>query len=52
MVWAVVVLTAMAYAGIAGLPPVGLYTVPLPVIGTAVVGTARRELAYKLWRIC
>ena len=32
-VWAVIVPEAMAYAGIAGVPPlVGLYTVPVPLI--------------------
>jgi len=34
--------TALAYAGIAGVPPVvGLYTVPLALIGYAVFGTSR-----------
>ena len=41
-VWAVMVPEAMAYAGIAGVPPlVGLYTVPLPLIAYAVFGTSR-----------
>ena len=41
-VWAVMVPEAMAYAGIAGVPPlVGLYTVPIPLIAYAVFGTSR-----------
>ena len=41
-VWAVMVPTAMAYAGIAGVHPVvGLYTVPLALVGYAVFGTSR-----------
>ena len=41
-VWAVMVPTALAYTGIAGVPPViGLYTVPLALIGYAVFGTSR-----------
>ena len=41
-VWALMVPTALAYAGIAGVPPVvGLYTVPLALIGYAVFGTSR-----------
>lgn len=41
-VWAVMVPEAMAYAGIAGVPPlVGLYTVPLPLIAYALFGTSR-----------
>jgi high affinity sulfate transporter 1 len=41
-VWAVMVPTALAYAGIAGVSPViGLYTVPLALIGYAVFGTSR-----------
>ena len=41
-VWAVMVPTALAYTGIAGVHPViGLYTVPLALIGYAVFGTSR-----------
>ncbi|HME46515.1 MAG TPA: SulP family inorganic anion transporter [Syntrophorhabdales bacterium] len=41
-VWAVMVPTALAYTGIAGVPPViGLYTVPLALVGYAVFGTSR-----------
>ena len=41
-VWAVMVPIAMAYAGIAGVHPViGLYTVPLALVGYAVFGTSR-----------
>ncbi len=41
-VWAVMVPEAMAYAGIAGVPPlVGLYTVPIPLIAYALFGTSR-----------
>jgi len=41
-VWAVMVPEAMAYAGIAGVPPlVGLYTVPIPLIVYALFGTSR-----------
>jgi len=41
-VWAVMVPESMAYAGIAGVPPlVGLYTVPIPLIAYALFGTSR-----------
>jgi high affinity sulfate transporter 1 len=41
-IWAVMVPTALAYTGIAGVHPViGLYTVPLALIGYAVFGTSR-----------
>lgn len=41
-VWAVMVPEALAYAGIAGVPPlVGLYTVPIPLITYALFGTSR-----------
>ena len=41
-VWAVMVPTALAYTGIAGVPLViGLYTVPLALIGYALFGTSR-----------
>jgi high affinity sulfate transporter 1 len=41
-VWAMTVPQALAYAGIAGVPPVyGLYTVPLAMIAYAVFGTSR-----------
>ncbi len=41
-VWAVMVPEAMAYSGIAGVPPlVGLYTVPIPLIAYAIFGTSR-----------
>lgn len=41
-VWAVMVPTAMAYTGIAGVHPViGLFTVPLALVGYAVFGTSR-----------
>jgi len=41
-VWAVMVPEAMAYSGIAGVPPlVGLYTVPIPLIIYAIFGTSR-----------
>ena len=41
-VWAVLVPTSMAYAGIAAVPPlVGLYPVPLPLIAYAIFGTSR-----------
>jgi high affinity sulfate transporter 1 len=40
--WAVMVPEAMAYAGIAGVPPlIGLYTVPLPLLAYALLGTSR-----------
>jgi high affinity sulfate transporter 1 len=41
-VWAVMVPEAMAYAGIAGVPPlIGLYTVPFPLFFYALLGTSR-----------
>lgn len=41
-VWAVMVPEAMAYAGIAGVPPlIGLYTVPFPLFAYALMGTSR-----------
>ena len=41
-VWALMVPTALAYAGIAGVKPViGLYAVPLALVGYAVFGTSR-----------
>ena len=41
-VWALLVPEAMAYAGIAGVPPeVGLVTAPLALIGYAVFGSSR-----------
>jgi SulP family sulfate permease len=41
-VWAVMVPTALAYTGIAGVDPViGLYTVPLALVGYALFGTSR-----------
>ncbi|MGK7906948.1 MAG: SulP family inorganic anion transporter [Synechococcus sp.] len=41
-IWAVMVPEAMAYAGIAGVPPlIGLYTVPLPLFAYAFLGTSR-----------
>lgn len=41
-VWAVMVPTALAYTGIAEVPPeVGLYTVPLCLLGYAIFGTSR-----------
>ena len=41
-VWAVMVPTAMAYSGIANVPPlVGLYSVPIPLIIYAIFGTSR-----------
>jgi high affinity sulfate transporter 1 len=41
-VWAVMVPTALAYTGIAGVHPViGLFTVPLALVGYAVFGTSR-----------
>ncbi|MGA1623687.1 MAG: SulP family inorganic anion transporter [Synechocystis sp.] len=40
--WAVMVPEAMAYAGIAGVPPLmGLYTVPFPLFAYALLGTSR-----------
>ncbi len=41
-VWALLVPEAMAYAGIAGMPPqAGLYTAPLALLGYAIFGTSR-----------
>ncbi|MGB5635317.1 MAG: SulP family inorganic anion transporter [Waterburya sp.] len=41
-IWAVIVPEAMAYAGIAGVPPlIGLYTVPIPLFMYALFGTSR-----------
>jgi sulfate permease, SulP family len=41
-VWAVMIPSAMAYAGIVGVPPlIGLYTVPLPLFFYALFGTSR-----------
>jgi len=41
-VWALLVPEAMAYAGIAGMPPeTGLYTAPLALLGYALFGTSR-----------
>ncbi|NOX61102.1 MAG: sulfate permease [Chloroflexi bacterium] len=41
-VWALLVPEAMAYAGIAGMPPqTGLYTAPLALVGYAIFGTSR-----------
>ena len=41
-VWAVLVPTSMAYAGIADVPPlVGLYSVPIPLIAYAIFGSSR-----------
>ncbi len=41
-VWAVLIPEAMAYAGIAGVPPLmGLYTVPLPLFFYALLGSSR-----------
>lgn len=41
-VWAMTVPQALAYAGIAGVPPIyGLYTVPLAMIAYALLGTSR-----------
>jgi high affinity sulfate transporter 1 len=41
-VWALVVPEAMAYAGIAGMPPeYGLYAAPLALIGYAIFGTSK-----------
>lgn len=41
-IWAVMVPEALAYAGIAGVPPLfGLYTVPIPLFMYAVLGTSR-----------
>jgi high affinity sulfate transporter 1 len=41
-VWALVVPEAMAYAGIAGVPPeYGLYAAPLALLGYAIFGTSR-----------
>ncbi len=41
-VWALLVPEAMAYAGIAGMPPqTGLYTAPLALLGYALFGTSK-----------
>ncbi len=41
-VWALVVPEAMAYAGIAGMPPeAGLYAAPLALVGYAIFGTSK-----------
>ena len=41
-VWALLVPEAMAYAGIAGVPPeAGLYTAPLALLGYAIFGSSR-----------
>ena len=41
-VWAVMIPESMAYAGIAGVPPlIGLYTVPFPLFFYALLGTSR-----------
>ena len=41
-VWALVVPVALAYAGIAGMPPeAGLYATPLALIGYAIFGTSK-----------
>ncbi len=41
-VWALLVPEAMAYAGIAGMPPeYGLYTAPLALLGYAIFGTSK-----------
>jgi SulP family sulfate permease len=41
-VWAMMVPQALAYAGIAGMPPIyGLYAVPLAMVAYAVFGTSR-----------
>ena len=41
-VWAMTVPQALAYAGIAGVPPVyGLYAIPLAMVAYAILGTAR-----------
>jgi high affinity sulfate transporter 1 len=42
-VWALLVPEAMAYAGIAGMPPeYGLYAAPLALLGYAIFGTSRQ----------
>jgi high affinity sulfate transporter 1 len=42
-VWALIVPEALAYAGIAGVPPqYGLYAIPLAVLGYAIFGTSRQ----------